>query len=169
MTAPGSARASQMTPLPKLGKLLYSAHNLAKMLMERGFSEPQSLQQNELVSGSHPSARGGRMRKYLIVMVATICLGISLATGVRAQSVDWHAQQKMLKSQQKLEWHALKVQQQNRKLSWKGQQTSSAQRAQANHEMQRERRDLRQRQRDARQDLKDRRRNVGDIQRAYGH
>jgi len=153
----------------KLRKLLYSAHNLAKMLVERGFSKPQSLRQKELVSGSHLSARGGRMRNYLIVMVATICLGISLATEARAQNVDWHSQQKMLKSQQKLERHDLQVQQQNRKLSWKGQKTSSAQRAQANHEMQRERRDLKQRQKDARQDLKDRRRNVGDMQRAYGH
>jgi hypothetical protein len=83
--------------------------------------------------------------------------------------VDWHAQQKILKSQQKLAWHALKVQQQNRKLSWKGQQTSASQRGPANHEMQRERRDLKQKQRDERQDLKDRRRNVGDMQRAYSH
>jgi len=75
----------------------------------------------------------------------------------------------MLKSQQKLEWHALQVQQQNRRLSWKGQKTSTSQRAQANHEMQRERRDLKQRQKDARQDLRDRRRNVRDLQRAYSH
>jgi len=139
------------------------------MLMARGFSKPRSLRREELVSGSHLSARGGSMRNYLIVMVATICLGIGLAAEARAQNVDWHAQQKMLKSQQKLEWHALKVQQQNRKLSWKGQKTSAPQRAQANHEMQRERRDLKQRQKDARQDLKDRRRNVGDMQRAYSH
>ncbi len=64
------------------------------------------------------------MRKYLIVMVATMCLGISLATTVRAQDVDWRAQQKLLKSQQKLERHALKVQQQNRKRSWKSRRVS---------------------------------------------
>ena len=151
------------------GKLLYSAHNPAKMLMERGFSEPQTLRRDELVSGSHLSARGGRMRNYLIVMVATICLGFSLATEARAQNVDWNAQGKMLKSQQKLERSALKVQQQNRKLSWKSQRTNPSQVAQANHEMQRERRDLKQRQKDARQDLKDRQRSTRDMQRAYGH
>ncbi len=109
------------------------------------------------------------MRNYLVVMVATICLGVGLATGARAQNIDWHTQQKMLKSQQKLEWHTLKVQQQNRVLSWKGQKTSPSQRALAMHEMQRERRDLKQRQKDARQDLKDRRRSVGDMQRALHH
>ena len=109
------------------------------------------------------------MRNYLIVMVATICLGICLATWARVQNVDWHAQQKMLRSQQKLDWHALKVQQQNRKLSWKGQKTSPSQRAQAIHEMQRERRDLKQRQKDARQDLRDRQRSTRDMQRAYAH
>jgi len=58
------------------------------MLMERGFSKPQRLGREELVSGSHLSARGGSMRNYLIVMVAAICLGIGLATEVRAQNVD---------------------------------------------------------------------------------
>ena len=154
---------------PKLARLLYSAHNLAKMLMERGFSKPRSLRRDEFVSGSHLSARGGSMRNYLIVMVATICLGICLATQVRAQNVDWHAQQKMLKSQQKLAWHALQVQQQNRKLSWKGQKTSGLDRDRANHEMQRERRDLKQKQKDARQDLKDRQRSTRDMQHAYSH
>jgi biopolymer transport protein ExbB/TolQ len=148
---------------------LYSVRNLVKMLMARGFSKPQKLGRKEFVSGSHLSARGGSMRNYLIVMVATICLGICLATQVRAQNVDWHAQQKMLKSQQKLAWHALQVQQQNRKLSWKGQKTSGLDRDRANHEMQRERRDLKQKQKDARQDLKDRQRSTRDMQHAYSH
>ncbi|MGD0220824.1 MAG: hypothetical protein ABSF71_00690 [Terriglobia bacterium] len=108
------------------------------------------------------------MRKYLIVVIATICLGIGLAAPVRAQHVDWQAQRKMLKSQQKLEWHALKVQQQNRRLSWKGQRVSSAQRAQANHQMQRERRDLKMRQKDAMQDAKDRNRSLRAVQHSYG-
>jgi Spy/CpxP family protein refolding chaperone len=140
------------------------------MLMERGFSKRQCLAQNQFVSGSHLSARGGRMRNYLIVMVATMCLGTCLATMARAQNnVDWHAQQKMLKGQQQLAWHALKVQQHNRKLSWNGHQTSASQRAQADHEMQRERRDLKQKLRDERQDLKDRRRSSRDMQHAYSH
>ena len=109
------------------------------------------------------------MRNYLAVMVATMCLGACLVTAASAQNVDWHTQRKMLKAQQSLAWHALKVQQHNRKLSWKGQQTSAAQRAQANHEMQRERRDLKQKQRDERQDLKDRQRSALALQSAYGH
>ena len=107
------------------------------------------------------------MHRYLIVMVVAIFLGTGLATTVRAQNVDWRTQRKMLKSQQKLEWHALKVQQQNRQLSWKGQKVSSAQRVQAKHQMQRERRDLKQRQKDAMQDMRDRNRSLRAVQRAY--
>ena len=107
------------------------------------------------------------MRNYLIVMVATICLGIGLATPTRAQNIDWQTQRKMLKSQQKLEWHELQVQQQGRKLSWKHQRVSGAQREQASHQMQRERRDLKQKQKDAMQDMKDRQRSLGEMQRAY--
>ena len=149
-------------------KLLYSDHILAKMLVERGYSKPQSLWRDKLASGSHLSAWGGRMRNYLIVMVATMCLGISLASMVRAQNVDWQAQRKQLKSQQKLERNALKVQQQNRKRSWNAGRTTRAERAKANHQMQRERRDLKQKQKDAMQDMKDRRRSLKDMQRAYG-
>ena len=108
------------------------------------------------------------MRKYLIVVVATMCLGISLAAPARAQHVDWTTQRKMLKSQQKLEWHALKVQQQNRRLSWKGQRVSSTQRTQAIHQMQRERRDLKMRQKDALQDAKDRSRSLRAVQHSDG-
>ena len=108
------------------------------------------------------------MRTRLIVMVAAICLGFGSASEVRAQTTDWHAQLQMLKTQQKLERHALQVQQQNRKLSWKGQQVSDSDHARANHEMQRELRDLKHRQKDARQDLKDRQKSVGAMQRAYG-
>ena len=64
--------------------------------------------------------------------------------------------------------NALKVQQQNRKQSWNAGRVSSAERAQANHQMQRERRDLKQRQKDAMQDMKDRQRSLKDMQRAYG-
>lgn len=108
------------------------------------------------------------MNRYLIVVIATICLGVSLAAPARAQHVDGRTQQKMLKSQQKLEWHALKVQQQNRRLSWKGQRVSSTQRTQANHQMQRERRDLKMRQKDALQDAKDRGRSLRAVQHSYG-
>ncbi len=108
------------------------------------------------------------MRKYLIVMVATMCLGISLATTVRAQNIDWRAQRKQLNSHQKLERHYLKVEQKNRKKSWNSRRVSRAERAQANHQMQRERRNLKQRQKDAVQDMKDRRRSLGEMRRAYG-
>jgi biopolymer transport protein ExbB/TolQ len=108
------------------------------------------------------------MRKYLIVMVATMCLGISSATAVRAQNVGWSAERKQLKAQQKLEFNALKVQQRNRKQSWNRQRVTSAERAQANHQMKRERRNLKQRQKDALQDLKDRQKAVSDMNRAYG-
>lgn len=107
------------------------------------------------------------MRKYLAVILAMIALGTSLAAVAGAQNIDWRTQRRMLKSQQKLEWHALKVQQQNRKLSWRGQKVTGAQRAQAMHEMQRERRDLRQRQKDALQDMKDRNRSLRAMQHAY--
>lgn len=107
------------------------------------------------------------MRKYFILMFATLCFGIGLTTALQAQNVDSRTQRKMLKSQQKLEWHALRVEQQNRRLSWKAQKVSSAQRVQANHQMQRERRNLKQRQRDAMQDMRDRNRSQRAIQRAY--
>ena len=81
-----------------MAKLLYSAQNLAKMLMARGFSKPQRLRPGELVSGNQLNARGGRMRNFLIVMVAAMCLGTCLATGASAQNVDWHAQQKQKSS-----------------------------------------------------------------------
>lgn len=74
----------------------------------------------------------------------------------------------MLKAQQKLERHALQVQQHNRKLSWKGQPVSRSQRDQANHQMQRERRDLKMRQKDAMQDAKDRNRSLRAVQHSYG-
>jgi len=137
------------------------------MLIERGCSKPQSTRQDKLVSGSHLSAWGGRMRKYLIVMLASMCLGISLAIPARAQTVDWKAQIRQMKSQQKLERNALKMQQRNMKNSWKTQHTNSAQRAQANHQMERERRDLKQRQKDAKQDLKDRQKSLNAMQHAY--
>jgi len=137
------------------------------MLVERGYSEPQGLRLGELASGSHLSAGGGRMRKYLIVMVATMCLVISSATTVRAQDVGWGAQRKQLKTQQKLERNALKVQQRNRKQSWNRRSVSSAERAQANHEMQRERRNLKQRQKDAMQDMKDRQKALNEMNRSY--
>lgn len=107
------------------------------------------------------------MRNYLSVMVAMVFLGISLATTVQAQNVDWQTQRKMLKSQQKLEWHSLMVQQQNRKLSWKGQRVASTQRTEANHQMERERRDLKQRQKDAKQDMNDRQRSLKAMQHAF--
>jgi hypothetical protein len=109
------------------------------------------------------------MHKYLVVIFASILLGFSLAGAAKAQNVDWGAQKKMLKAQQKLEWHNLMLQQRNMKRSWKGQSVSSAQRAQAKHEMQRQRRDLKIRQKDARQDLQDRQRNAVSMQRSYGN
>jgi len=108
------------------------------------------------------------MRNYLIVMVATVFVGISLATAVRAQNIDWRAQVKQLKSQQKLERDALKVRQRNVKQSWKTARVSSATRAQGTHRMQRERRDLIQKQKDELQNLKDRQRASKENQRMSG-
>jgi hypothetical protein len=109
------------------------------------------------------------MRKYLIVMVATMCLGIISAGVVRAQGPDWRSQQHQLKLQQKRELNALKMQHQNIKRSWKNARVSSATRAQTKHQMQREIRDMKQRQKDAMQDLKDRQRALKESQRMYGH
>ena len=109
------------------------------------------------------------MLNYLIVMVATMCLGFSLATTARApNNVDWRAQQRQLKSLQKQERNALKVQQRNIKRSWKDARASSATRAQALHQMQRERRDLIQKQKDALQNLKDLQRASKENQRMNG-
>jgi hypothetical protein len=107
------------------------------------------------------------MRTSLIIMVATLCLGVGLATETRAQTIDWNAQMQALKAQQKLEWHALQVQHQTRRNSWKGLEVSGLDRSRANHEMQREARDLKQKQKDARQDLKDRQKALGAMQRGY--
>jgi uncharacterized protein HemX len=138
------------------------------MMVERGHSKPQSLRRDKLASGSHLSARGGSMRNYLIVMVATMCLGISLASTVRAQNADWRAQRQQLKLQQKRERDALKVQQRNIKQSWKNARVSSAMRAETKHQMQRASRDLKQKQKDTMQDLKDRQRALKENQRIYG-
>jgi hypothetical protein len=108
------------------------------------------------------------MRKYLIVMVVVVCLGISLAPMARAQSLDWQGARKQLKSQQKLERHSLQVQQRNMKASWKGRPVTSAERTQAKHEMQRASRDLKQRQKDAMQVLKDRQKSLNSMRHAYG-
>ena len=108
------------------------------------------------------------MRNYLIVMVAAMCLAIGWAPTVRAQEVDWRAQRQQLKMQQKVELNALKVRQRNVKQSWKNAQVSSATRAQALHQMQRERRDLIQKQKDALQNLKDLQRASKENQRMTG-
>jgi len=151
-----------------LGKLLNSGHIPAKMLVERGYSWPQSLGREKLASGSHLSAWGGSMRKYLIVMVATTCLGICLASTVQAQSPDWRAERRQLASQQKLERNFLKAQQRSVKESWKNGLVSSTVRAQSKHQMQRANRDLKQKQKDAMQDLKDRQRALKESQRSNG-
>ncbi len=110
------------------------------------------------------------MRNYLVVMVATICLVTGLATAARAQqNVNWREQEKMMKAQQKLERHALLVQQANRKMSWKHQQVNSTQRDQAKHQMQREMRDLKQKQKDQLQDMKDRQKGLSQMQHTYNH
>jgi hypothetical protein len=139
------------------------------MLMERGFSKPRRSFGKMLVSGSGFGAQGGRMRKYLIMMLASILLGFGSAGAARAQNVDWGAQKKQMQTQQKLEWRNMTLQQKNMKRSWKGQRVTSAQRTAANREMQRQRRDLKTRQKDALQDFKDRQRNGVAIQRTYGN
>ena len=109
------------------------------------------------------------MRNYLIVMVATMCLGFSLATTARAQNnVDWRAQQRQLKSLQKQERNALKAQQRNIKRSWKDARASSATRIEAKHQMQRDLRNLKQKQKDALQNLKDQERAFKEYQRNSG-
>ena len=108
------------------------------------------------------------MRKFLIVMVATMCLGISLAGTVQAQDSDYKLLQQQLIAQQKRERDALKAQQQNITKSWKNAQVSSATRAQAKHQMQHARRDLKQKQKDALQNLKDQQRALKENQRIYG-
>jgi hypothetical protein len=109
------------------------------------------------------------MRNFLIVMVTTMCMGISLASVVRAQVFDWRGERKQLKAQQKLERVVLKRQQDNVKRSWKNSGISKAMRAQAKHQMQRDRRNLYQRQKDALQDLKDRQRVFKESRKIYGH
>ena len=107
------------------------------------------------------------MRKYLIVLIATVCLWVGLAATVHPQNINWAAQRKQMKSQQKLERNELKVQQHNRRKSWGARRTTSAERAQANHQMRRERRDLKLRQTDAMQDMNDRKSSMASMQRAY--
>jgi len=108
------------------------------------------------------------MRNYLMVMVATIGLGMSLASAFPARDADWQAQQKQLKVQQKLERKALKDQQRNVKQSWKNSRVDSATRAYTKHQMQRASRDLKLKQKDARQDMKDRHKQLQAMERVYG-
>ena len=107
------------------------------------------------------------MRKNIIAIIATVCLVVGLAATVHAQNINWAAQRKQMKSQQRLERNELKVQQHNRRQSWGARRTTSAERAQANHQMRRERRDLKQRQKDAMQDMKDRKRSLASMRHAY--
>ena len=108
------------------------------------------------------------MHRYLVVTVATICLGMSLTTAVRARETDWRAQAKQLKVQQKRERNALKMQQRSVKQSWKRARMDSATRAYSQHQMSRANRDMKLRQKDARQDLKDRQKSLKAAQRVYG-
>ncbi|HTS69987.1 MAG TPA: hypothetical protein VMO17_13480 [Terriglobia bacterium] len=108
------------------------------------------------------------MHKNLVVMVAAMCLGACLAGAARAQDVDWGAQRRQLKQQQKLELDSLKAQQHNMKQSWSSGHISSAERSRAEHQMQRELRDLKQRQKDAMQDLKDHEKAMKEMHHAYG-
>jgi len=105
------------------------------------------------------------MRKHLIVMVAAMCLASSSIPLARAQGLNWGAQRKSLKSQQKLERKNLKNQQKNVKKAWKSQKITSAEHTQASHQMQRERRTLKQSQKGALQDMKDRQRTVQTMNR----
>ena len=127
-----------------------------------------SLRRDVLVLDSYRRAWGGRMRNLLILMVATLCLGLSLARPVRAQNSHRREQLKQLKIRQKLERKNLKVQEKNRQLSFRHQRISKASRLQAKHQMQRERREMHAKQRDEKQDLKDSRRALTERQRAYG-
>jgi hypothetical protein len=138
------------------------------MLVERGYSMPQSLGRDGLASGSRQIACGGTMRNYLIVMVATMCLGISLAATVRAQDVDWRAQERQLKALQKQERNALKVQQRTLKQSLKNPQVSGVTRTQAKHQMQRDHRNLIEKQKDALQNLKDQEKAYKEYRRTTG-
>jgi hypothetical protein len=108
------------------------------------------------------------MRKYLIGMVAAMCLGMSLVSAARAQNADLRAQRQQLKLRQKRERNVLKVQQQNIKQSWKDGHASSAVRTGAKRQMQRASRDMKQKQKDAMQDLKDHQRSLQAMQRANG-
>ena len=108
------------------------------------------------------------MRRFLVVMVAAMGVGICLAGAARADNAGLRAQRQQLKEQQKRERNALKLQQQNMKQSWRNGYVSSAQRAAMKHQMQRARRELKMRQKDAMQDLKDRQRSMREMQRIYG-
>jgi len=108
------------------------------------------------------------MRKFLVAMVAAMCVGICLAGGARADNAELRAQRQQLKEQQRRERNALKLQQQNMKQSWKNGNVPSAQRSAMRHQMQRSIRDLKTRQKDSMQDLKDRQRSMRDMQRANG-
>jgi len=108
------------------------------------------------------------MRKYLVVMVAAMCLAVCLTRIARADNADLRAQRQQMKVQQKRERNALKLQQRNVKESWKNGHVSNAQRNEMKHQMQRSSRDLKVRQKDSMQDLNDRQRSLRDMQRANG-
>lgn len=108
------------------------------------------------------------MPKILVLIVAAGCLGLGVANAKQAQRVDWGAQSKQLKVQQKRERHDLKVQQRNIKKSWKNSHLTGATRTYAKHQMQRANRDLKTKQRDQRQDIKDRQKTLRERQREYG-
>ena len=108
------------------------------------------------------------MRKLLIVMVVMLSWGFCVVSGAQAQGGDQREQRKLLKSNQKRERDAVKLQHKNMKNSWKNQRVSDSARLQAKHQMERDDRALRERQRNERQDLKDRQKALRENQRAYG-
>ena len=108
------------------------------------------------------------MRKLLIIMVVMLSWSFGVASEAQARGVDQRQEKQLLKSSQKRERHAVKLQHQNMKNSWKNQRVSNSTRLQAKHQMERDDRALRERQKNERQDLKDRQRALKENQRAYG-
>jgi len=108
------------------------------------------------------------MRNVLIVTVATLCFGFSLAGSTRAQDINFRDERRNLNALYKQDWNALKVRQKNQMQSLRGREVSPAVRAEAKHKMQRERRALRDKHKDEMQELKDRQRALRESQRIYG-
>ena len=104
------------------------------------------------------------MRKFLVVAITALIMGMMLVARLRAQDNPLKVQKQVLKAKQKEERAALTLRKRNWHQSLSGQPLPKSERLRVKHQMDREERELRDRQKDEQQDFKDRQRQMKEMQ-----